>query len=114
MANILGKDNDLTYVSFPIVKVEKTDDGDLLVWGKATDGSVASDEQIVDPEWSGKALETWLKTGGNVRVMHSAQHLPAGVGVEVAKGEGDGGHWVRSLVVEPIAKRLVDKKVLQA
>lgn len=114
MANILGKDNDLTYVSFPIVKVEKTDDGDLLVWGKATDGSVDSDEQIVDPEWSGKALETWLKTGGNVRVMHSAQHLPAGVGVEVAKGDGDGGHWVRSLVVEPIAKRLVDKKVLQA
>lgn len=110
MAQIL--DNNLTYVSFPIVKVDKTDDGDLLVWGKATDGSVDHDQQIVDPEWSGKALETWLKTGGNVRVMHSAQHLPAGKGVEVAKG--DDGHWVRSLVVEPTAKRLVEKGVLQA
>ena len=111
MATILDSDN-LTYVSFPIVKVDKTDDGDLLVWGKATDGSVDHDEQIVDPDWSGKALETWLKTGGNVRVMHSAQHLPAGVGVEVKKGDGE--HWVRSLVVEPTAKRLVEKGVLRA
>lgn len=113
MAQLLN-DNSITYVSFPIVKVDKTDDGDLLVWGKATDGSVDHDQQIVDPEWSGKALETWLKTGGNVRVMHSAQHLPAGKGVEVAKGEDGDGHWVRSLVVEPTAKRLVEKGVLQA
>lgn len=113
MAKLLD-DTDLTYVSFPIVKVEKTDDGDLLVWGRATDGSVDSDEQIVDPDWSSKALETWLKTGGNVRVMHSSQHLPAGVGVEIAKGDNGDGHWVRSLVVEPIAKRLVEKKVLSA
>src|SRR6185369_16287368 len=113
MAQLLDN-NSITYVSFPIVKVDKTDDGDLLVWGKATDGSVDHDQQIVDPEWSGKALETWLKTGGNVRVMHSAQHLPAGKGVEVAKGDGEDGHWVRSLVVEPTAKRLVEKGVLQA
>jgi hypothetical protein len=115
MAAILDNNNEFTYVSFPIIKVDKTDDGDLLVWGRATDGSVDHDQQIVDPEWSGKALETWLKTGGNVRVMHSTQHLPAGKGVEIAKSDGDGdGHWVRSLVVEPTAKRLVEKGVLQA
>ncbi len=111
MAQLLDN-KPLTFVSFPIVKVDKTDDGDLLVWGKATDGSVDSDQQIVDPDWSGKALEKWLSTGGNVRVMHSAQHLPAGKGMELDKG--DDGHWVRSLVVEPTAKRLVEKGVLQA
>lgn len=110
MATLLNN-SDLTYVSFPISKVDKTDDGDLLVWGKATDGSVDSDEQIVDPTWSAKALDTWLSTGGNVRVMHSAQHLPAGKGVELDTSSGD-GHWVRSLVVEPTAKKLVEKGVL--
>jgi len=111
MAKLIN--HDLTYVSFPISKVEKTEDGDLLVWGKATDGSVDSDEQIVDPDWSAKALGTWLSTGGNVRVMHSAQHLPAGKGVELDTSGGD-GHYVRSLVVEPAAKNLVSKGVLQA
>lgn len=111
MANLL--DHDLTYVSFPIIKTEKTADGDLLVWGKATDGSVDSDQQIVDPAWSAKALEKWLSTGGNVRVMHSTSHLPAGKGVEVDTSNAD-GHYVRALVVEPTAQRLVSKGVLQA
>ncbi|MFF4403594.1 hypothetical protein [Streptomyces sp. NPDC001404] len=100
------------YLSFPITKVDKTDDGDLLVWGKATDGSLDSDEQIVDPAWSGPALKTWLATGGNVRTMHSANLLPAGKGVEIKTS--DDGHWVKSLIVEPTAKKLVEKGVLRA
>lgn len=100
-------------VSFPIVKAEETPEGDLLVYGKATDGSVDSDEQIVDPDWSGKALETWLASGGNVRVQHNPHRDPAGVGVEVEVGK-DGAHWVKSLVVEPVAKELVRKGVLRA
>ena len=106
-------ESDVTYVSIPLSKVDKTPDGDLLVWGKATDSSVDADQQIVDPDWSAKALGEWLTTGGNVRVMHSPQHLPAGKGVVLDTSAGD-GHWLRSKVVEPTAKRLVDEGVLQA
>jgi hypothetical protein len=114
VATIINQsDDDKVYVSFPIVKTERTEDGDLLVWGKATDGSVDSDEQIVDPDWSGPALKTWLATGGNVRTMHSASLMPAGKGIEV-KSDPDGAHWVKSLVVEPTAKKLVEKGVLRA
>jgi hypothetical protein len=108
--------DDLTYVSFPIVKWDKTDDGDLIVYGKATDGSLDSDDQVVDPTWSAKALADWHgKTGGNVRVQHQALRDPAGrsLAIEIDK-DGDTGHWVKSLVVEPVAKRLVEKGVLTA
>jgi hypothetical protein len=107
---------DLTYISFPIVKFEKNEDGDLVVYGKATDGSVDSDEQIVDPDWSAKALTAWHGTdGGNVRVQHQAMRDPAGksIGIELDR-DGDSGHWVKSLVVEPVAKRLVEKGILTA
>jgi hypothetical protein len=97
--------------SFPITRKEYTPDGDLLVFGKATDGTVDSDNQIVDPEWSGKALQEWLATGGNVRVQHSPHLYPAGKGVEVVVGK-DGAHWVRSMIVESTAKNLVEKGVL--
>jgi phage head maturation protease len=104
--------DELTYVSFPIQKFEKTDDGDLIVYGKATDGSVDSDQQIVDPQWSAKALQQWLETGGNVRVQHQSQRDPAGKGLQVEVTPD--GHFVKSLVVEPVAKRLVEKGVLTA
>lgn len=108
--------DELTYISFPISKWDKTDDGDLIVYGKATDGSLDSDDQVVDPSWSAKALSDWHgKDGGNVRVQHQALRDPAGrsLSIEVDK-DGDGGHWVKSLVVEPVAKRLVEKGVLTA
>ena len=109
-------DGELTFVSFPITKTEETPDGDLVVYGKATDGSVDSDEQIVDPDWAGKGpggLQDWLATAGNVRVQHQAQRDPAGKGLAVEIG-GEDGHWVKSLVVEPVAKELVRKGVLTA
>lgn len=102
-------------ISFPIIKTEKTADGDLIVYGKVTDGSVDSDEQIVDPTWSGEALKTWLSTGGNVRVQHNPHRDPAGVGLQVdVDRDGDGAHWLKALVVEPVAKRLVEKGALKA
>src|ERR1700758_2261609 len=112
MAATLTPQGELTYVSFPIDKIENTPDGDLYVYGKATDGSVDSDEQIVDPDWSAKALQEWLSTGGNVRVQHNPQRDPAGVGVQVDVGTD--GHYVKSLIVEPVAKELVRKGVLRA
>lgn len=112
MAATLTGASELTYLSFPIEKTETTPDGDLLVYGKATDGSVDSDEQIVDPDFSSKAIADWLKSGANVRVQHNAQRDPAGVGVEADTGPD--GTWVKSLVVEPVAKTLVQKGALRA
>lgn len=112
MAKLFDAPPDAT-ISFPITKMEETPDGDLLIYGKATDGSVDSDDQIVDAEWSGKALQEWLKTGGNVRVQHSPNLYPAGNGVEVDVDK-NGSHWVKSLIVEDTAKKLVKKGVLRA
>lgn len=101
-------------VSFPISKMEKDEDGDLIVKGVATDGTVDSDYQIVDPEWSAKALKDWLESGGNVRMAHDA-HRPVGKGLSVELDrDGDGKHWVKSLIVDAEAKRLVEKGVLRA
>lgn len=105
--------DDLVHLSFPIVKFEKNADGDLVVYGKATDSSVDSDEQIVDSDFSSKAITDWLASGGNVRVQHNSQRDPAGVGIE-ASTDGDGATWVKSLVIEPIAKTLVEKGALRA
>ena len=113
MAATLTPGGELTYVSFPITKFEETPDGNLYVYGKATDGSVDSDEQIVDTDWSPKAIADWLASGANVRVQHNAQRDPAGVGVEINTG-ADGATWVKSLVVEPTAKTLVRHKALRA
>lgn len=113
MAATLTGNGELTYWSFPIEKLETTPDGDVYVYGKASDGSVDSDEQIVDPDWMAKAVQDWLASGANVRVQHNAQRDPAGIGVE-AETDPDGATWVKSLVVEPVAKRLVEKGALRA
>lgn len=113
MAATLTDSGELTYVSFGIEKVESTPDGDLMVYGRATDGSVDHDQQIVHPDFSSKAIADWLATGGNVRVQHNAQRDPAGIGVE-AHTDADGATWVKSLIVEPIAKTLVSKGALRA
>jgi hypothetical protein len=104
-------DGDLVYFSFPVDKTEETPDGDVIVYGKATDGTLDSDLQIVDPDWSAKALREWFNTGGNVRVQHQAQRDPAGRGLNVEITPD--GHFVKALIVEPVAKELVRKGVLR-
>jgi hypothetical protein len=112
VADVLTADGELTYASFPIEKVEETADGNVLVWGKATDDSVDSDDQIVDPEFAAKAIDDWMATGPNVRVQHQPQRDPAGVGISV---ERDGNsHWVKSKIIEPVAKQLVLGGALRA
>lgn len=113
MAATLTSAGELTFISFPITKFETTENGDLYVYGKATDGSVDSDEQIVDTDFSSKAIQNWLISGANVRVQHNPQRDPAGVGVEI-NTDSDGTTWVKSLVVEPVAKTLVRNKALRA
>lgn len=113
MAATLTRDGEMTYVSFPVEKFEETPDGNVVVYGKASDGSLDSDEQIVDPDFAAKAIQDWLGSGGNLRVQHNPQRDPAGVGIE-ADTDSAGGTWVKSLVVEPIAQKLVKAGALRA
>jgi hypothetical protein len=111
-----GQDPDLVYHSFPIEKFERDEaTGTLYVYGKATDPTVDSDEQIVDADWSAAAMEAWFKSGPNVRVMHNPTAMPAGSGVKVEiNRDGDGGHWVKAAVDEPTAKLMVERRHLRA
>jgi len=113
VAATLTDSGELTYLSFGIDKVESTPDGDLMCYGRASDGGVDHDQQIVDPRFSAKAISDWLATGGNVRVQHNAQRDPAGIGLEVNTDES-GATWVKSLIIEPVAKKLVAKGALRA
>lgn len=112
MAATLTDTGELTYASFPIEKIEANEDGDLVVYGKATDGSVDSDSQIVDPAFAAKAIGDWKTSGANLRVQHNPQRDPAGIGIDF-RHDGD-ATWVKSLVIEPIAKKLVAKGALRA
>ena len=98
---------EMAFFSFPIEKVEDGPDGEITVVGKATDGSLDSDLQVVDPAWSEKALREWFDTGANIRVQHQHQRDPAGKGVWLQ------GHQIRARVVEPVAVKLVKAGVLQ-
>ena len=105
---------EMVHFSIPIFKWEEDADGDLIVKGIATDGTLDSDSQIVDSEWSAKALQTWITTGGNLRQSHDP-HRPVGKGLKVeCNRDGSGKHWVTSLVVDPLAQKLVKKGVLTA
>ena len=107
-----GEQTETVWASFPIEKVESDHDGNVLVWGKATDDSLDSDAQIVDPDFAAKAIDEWMESGPNVRVQHQAQRDPAGVGVSF---ERDGSaHWVKSRIIEPVAKQLVLGGALRA
>jgi hypothetical protein len=105
---------DLIHISIPILKWEQDEDGDLVIKGIATDGTVDSDDQIVDPVWSAKALGEWLATGGNVRMSHDA-HRPIGKGLKVEiNKDGTDKHWLTAVIVDPLAQKLIKKGVLQA
>ena len=111
-----AQDPDLVYASFPIEKFDEDPaTGTLYVYGKATSPDLDSDEQVVDADWSASAMEAWFKSGPNVRVMHNPTAMPAGSGVKVEiNRDGDGGHWVKAAVDDPVAKLMVQRKHLRA
>lgn len=115
-AAVLGQNETRTaYFSLPIVRKEYTPEGDLIVYGPCTDGSRDSDHQKVDPNWSAKALRTWITTGGNVRVQHSPFLYPAGKGLALEEFKDDtDAHWLKALVLQSTpAFDLVEKGVLR-
>jgi len=113
MAATLTDSGELTFTSFGIERMETTEDGDIVVYGKCSDGEIDSDAQVVSPDWMASASKSWLASGGNLRVQHNPQRDPAGVGLEVTT-DNEGATWLKGLVIEPIAKKLVAKGALRA
>ncbi len=92
-----------------IVKTAPTEDGTLLVYGKAADPTLDLDAQICDPAWLAQEMPEWFKSGANMREMH--QPIAAGVGKDL-EIEGD-SYYVLSEAVDPGTIRKLEKGVLQ-
>lgn len=84
-----------TAVYAAILKMDEQADGTLLVYGKATDDTLDSDEQVCDPAWLASAMPEWFKYG-NIREQHGA--TAAGVATEY-KAEGS-EHFITAHVVD--------------
>ena len=115
-ATLNSDQEELRSSQFPIEKQEDTAtinpvDGtpDILIWGKATDGTIDGDREIVDPEWSAKAIQQWADTKANVRMSHDPKR-PVGKGQEVQVTTD--GHYVKSLICDPLAKHFIRAGVL--
>ena len=98
----------LAHVFAPITKMEKQEDGSLLVRGIATDPTLDIDDQICDPAWLEKAMPDWFQWG-NIREQHS--HIAAGVATEYAP-EGD-VHHIAARVVDKGSVRKLEANVLK-
>lgn len=100
---------DFTTSYAAIIKQEKQDDGTLLVYGKATDDAIDSDNQICDAGWLNRAMPEWFKSGGNIREQHS--NIAAGVAKEL--DSKDDGHYISALVVDAQSVKKVEAGVLK-
>lgn len=91
-----------------IVKSERDDNGDLIVYGKATGPDLDLDGQICDPGWLKSAMPAWMEWG-NLREMH--QPIAAGVGMEL-DGIGD-DWWLKSKAIDPGTAAKIEAGVLK-
>jgi hypothetical protein len=91
-----------------IVKFEEQADGTVLAYGKATDDTLDSDEQICDPQWLKEAMPEWFKYG-NIREQHSS--IAAGVATEYEHKED--GHYITAHVVDLSSAKKVKSGVLK-
>ena len=101
--------DEITYVGLGELTYKSSDDGSLIVYGKATGPDLDLDQQICDPEWLKTAMPQWMATGANLREMH--QSIAAGVGLELS---ADGSDWMlKGEVVDENTARKVKKGVLK-
>lgn len=100
--------SDITYAYAGDIVKTKTEDGDLIVYGKATGPDIDLDEQICDPAWLKEAMPEWMKFG-NVREMH--QPIAAGVGLEL-NAEGD-DWFLKSQVIDDNTARKIEAGALK-
>lgn len=102
---------DTTYAWAPITKMEKDDDGTLLVYGPAASPDLDRDRQRLNPDWLGKAMPAWFEQGANIREQHDGRRA-VGVGVGLSKADGD-VHMLAARIVDPIAVAKCEHGVLK-
>lgn len=103
---------DIAYAWAPITKAEEQDDGTYMVYGPAASSHLDRDHQRLNPDWLDQAMPAWFDQGANVREQHDSRRA-VGVGVGLAKGDGDSGHLLASHIVDPIACLKVKHGVLK-
>jgi hypothetical protein len=82
------------------------------VLGKCSDAQVDHDGDIVSPAAMASEIKRWLDTYPAIRYQHRGDH-PAGRGLE-AWQDADGATWLKALVVDDAAVKMVKKQVLKA
>jgi hypothetical protein len=101
------------YKSFPVTGVEVgSSDGDLKILGKCSDGAVDHDGDIISPQFMASAVKAWLGSYPAVRLQHRGDS-PIGKGLE-AWQDAEGATYLKALIVDEAAQKLVRKGVLTA
>lgn len=100
--------DDITYAyAADIVKSDTTEDGHLMVYGKAASPSLDLDGQICDPGWLAQEMPAWFEWA-NVRAQHGP--VAAGVGKSL-EADGADGWDLASLIVDTDSKEKVKHQV---
>ncbi|MFJ2630837.1 hypothetical protein ACIO6U_02585 [Streptomyces sp. NPDC087422] len=102
---------DISYAWAPITKMEKADDGTLLVYGPAASPDLDRDQQRLNADWLDQAMPAWFSQGGNVREQHDGKRA-VGVGVGLSKADGD-LHMLAARIVDPVAVLKCEHGVLK-
>lgn len=104
---------DTTYAWAPITKMEKDQDGTLLVYGPAASSDLDRDQQRLNADWLNQAMPAWFQQGANVREQHDGKRA-VGVGVGLSKGDDENGsHMLAARIVDPVAVLKCEHGVLK-
>lgn len=86
-----------------ITKSDPTEDGHLMVHGKAASPTLDLDGQICDPAWLAQEMPDWFRWG-NIRAQHGP--VAAGVGKQL-EADGADGWDLGALIVDTDSKEKV-------
>lgn len=96
----------VAYASIPLCKAT-TSKGCTTVWGKASDGRVDHDGQIVSEDFMVPALREFGERAGPIRLSHNPQR-PVGKALEVD------GLYLKAAIIDRECRRLTRHGVLKA